>query len=232
MVDEGEVAIGANVTWAELERFAAAEAPGLLPVVDHFAAPQVRNVATFVGNVAGGSPIADAVAFLHVLDARLELAGPGGMRAVPIGAFFTGYRQTVLKDEEIIIRLVVRPPGVGQRVGLYKMSKRKEMDVSTFRAAILVEEDAGRVRRAALAFAGVGPTVLRLPRTEAFLAGQPLTEATFRAAGWRARAEVEPISDLRGSRDFRLILAENVLLKFFRDHIEPAPGRAEPSHAG
>ena len=83
--------------------------------------------------------------------------------------------------------------------------------------------------KAALAFAGVGPQVIRLPETEAYLAGKPFVEATFREAGRRARAEVEPISDVRGSRDFRLILAENVLLKFFRD-CTPAEAEA-PSHA-
>ena len=73
-------------------------------------------------------------------------------------------------------------------------------------------------------FAGVGPKVLRLPQTEAFLKGRELTEETFRLAGEHARAEIEPISDLRGSRDHRLILAENVLVKFFRDHVETGQG--------
>ena len=216
----GEAAIGANATWAEVEAFAAREAPGLRAVADHFASPQVRNVATFVGNVAHGSPIADAVGFLHVVGARLDLVGPRGPRTVPVANFFTGYRETVLAPDELIARVVVPLPREDERLGLYKVSKRKEMDISTFRAAILIRESAGRIDHAALAFAGVGPMVLRLPETEGFLRGQAPTEATFREAGRRARAEVEPISDVRGSRDFRLILAENVLLRFFRDHVE------------
>jgi len=226
----GEVAIGANVTWAELEAFAGREAPALLAVTDHFASPQVRNVATFVGNVAHGSPIADAVGFLHVVDARLELVGPRGTRPVAVGDFFTGYRETVLAPDELIARAVVPLPRVDDRIGLYKVSKRKEMDISTFRAAIRIGGAGGRIDRAALAFAGVGPMVLRLPATEAFLRGRPPSEQTFREAGRRARAEVEPISDVRGSRDFRLILAENILLKFFRDHVES--GREGAIHAG
>ena len=76
-----------------------------------------------------------------------------------IGDFFLGYRETALAPDEIIARLAVRPPRGDERFGLYKVSKRKEMDISTFRAAILVREDfaGGRVDRAILAFAGVGP---------------------------------------------------------------------------
>ncbi|HEY2155786.1 MAG TPA: FAD binding domain-containing protein [Isosphaeraceae bacterium] len=215
---EGDaVSIGANVTWTDLAEFAARDEPGLVPVTRLFASPQVRNVATFVGNVAHGSPISDAVGFLHVAGASLDLVGPRGTRSVPIVEFFTGYRRTVLAPDELIARAVVPIPGADEHVRLYKVSKRKEMDISTFRAAVRVREDAGRIARAAIAYAGVGPKVLRLPETEAFLAGRPFDEATFREAGRVARGEIEPISDVRGSRDFRLILAENVLLRFYFD---------------
>jgi xanthine dehydrogenase small subunit len=91
------------------------------------------------------------------------------------------------------------------------------MDVSTFRSAIRIAGGDGAIKRASIAYAGVGPAARRLPATEAFLVGRPFSEATFRAAGRRARAEVEPVSDLRGARDYKLRLAENVLLKFFFD---------------
>jgi xanthine dehydrogenase molybdopterin binding subunit/xanthine dehydrogenase small subunit len=243
------VSIGANVTWSALAEFAACEAPELLEVTHHFASPQIRNVATFVGNVANGSPIADAVSFLHVAGALLELVSTRGSRSVAVGDFFTGYRQTVLAPDEIVARVVIPRPAPGERIRLYKVSKRKEMDISTFRAGINVRASGGRIERAALAFAGVGPKVLRLPATEAYLAGRPFAEATFREAGRRARAELEPISDLRGSRDYRLALAENVLLTYYDDcarmdrgepdHEEPEPsrsaaidGRAGPIRAG
>ena len=227
--DGDVVSIGANVTWADLEAFAIRETPELLAVTRHFASPQVRNVATFVGNVAAGSPIADAVSFLHVVDAELVLLGPRGSRTVGIGAFFIGYRETDLKADEVVSRIRVPLPGRDDRVGLYKVSKRKEMDISTFRAGIRVRATGDRIERAALAFAGVGPRVLRLPETESYLAGRPFVESTFREAGKRARAEVVPISDIRGSRDHRLILAENVLLKFFHETAVSGEGRP---HAG
>jgi xanthine dehydrogenase small subunit len=221
---EGEAAsIGANVTWTALEEFARKEAPPLNEVIHHFASPQIRNVATFVGNVASGSPIADSVSFLHVAGAVLELVGPQGTRTVPVGDFFTGYRQTVLSRDELIARIVVPLPGQDERVRLYKISKRKEMDISTFRASIRIRTRGAQIEKASIGFAGVGPKVLRLPGTESFLAGRSFDEASFREAGRRARAEVEPISDVRGSRDFRLILAENILLKYYYDCEEAGP---------
>jgi hypothetical protein len=69
----------------------------------------------------------------------------------------------------------------------------------------------------AVAFSGVGPIAARLPQTESFLVGQLFSESTFRQAGKRARAEVEPISDVRGSSQYRLQLAENILLKFHHE---------------
>jgi xanthine dehydrogenase small subunit len=223
------VSVGANVTWAGLDEFLAREAPGLPRVTDRFASPQIRNVATLAGNVANGSPIADSVGFLHVVGASVVLAGPRGTRSVDIGDFYTGYRQTVLAADEVIARVEFLLPDPGERIKLYKVSKREELDISTFRAGIRVRASGGRVERAVVSFAGVGPKVLRLPETEAYLEGRPFAEATFREAGRLARAEVEPISDVRGSRDFRLALSENILLKFFYDCVRDQAG--EPTHA-
>ena len=132
-----------------------------------------------------------------------------------IEGFYRGPKQTVLAADEFITRVLIPLPARDEIVKLYKISKRKEMDVSTFRAGIRIARHGDSIGSAAIAYSGVGPTARRLPQTEAFLAGRPFSEATFREAGKRARAEIEPISDVRGSRDFRLQLAENVLLKFY-----------------
>src|SRR5262249_37690731 len=96
-------------------------------------------------------------------------------------------------------------------------SKRKEMDTSTFRAAIRVSLRGGVIVSAAIAYAGVGPTAARLRQTEGFLVGRRFSESAFREAGIRARAEVAPISDVRASSRYRLQLSENILLKFYHE---------------
>jgi xanthine dehydrogenase molybdopterin binding subunit/xanthine dehydrogenase small subunit len=213
--DGNVLSVGANVTWRQLQAFSRDTLPEIHALTLRFGSPQIRNVATLVGNIAHGSPVADSLCLLLIVGAQLELIGARGTRRVGIDGFYRGPKQTVLAADEFITWVLIPLPPRDEIVKLYKISKRKEMDVSTFRAAIRVARKGDTIGSAAIAYSGVGPTARRLPQTEAFLAGRPFSEATFREAGKRARAEVEPISDVRGSRDFRLQLAENVLLKFY-----------------
>jgi xanthine dehydrogenase large subunit len=217
--DKGVLSVGANVTWAQLEAFAHGKFSEIHALTRRFGSAQIRNAATLVGNIAHGSPVADSLCFLMITLAELELISTRGVRRVAIADFYTGYKATVVAPDEIITRVLIplTKEGNGEIVKLYKISKRKEIDVSTFRAGIRIKRYGQRIESAAIAYAGVGPTVRRLPATEAFLVGRTWSESTFRAAGTRARAEVEPISDVRGSRDFRMKLAENILVKFYHD---------------
>jgi xanthine dehydrogenase small subunit len=217
---QGEIlSVGAGVTWAALEAYARGVLPVIAEMTRRFGSPQIRSVATLVGNIAHGSPVADSLCLLMIADAELELVGANGTRRIAIDAFYRGAKRTHLAVDEIITRVLIPLPlpARDEVVRLYKVSKRKEMDVSTFRAAVRIARRGDVIERAAIAYAGVGPTVRRLRDTENFLEGQPFSEETFRAAGRRAHTEVEPISDHRGSRDYKLRLAENILLKFFYD---------------
>ena len=241
------LSVGANVTWARLEAFADGSLAEIYSLTQRFGSPQIRNVATLIGNIAHGSPVADSLCFLMISQAELEMVSIRGNRRVAIKDFHTGPKQTVVAPDEIITRVLIPLTDPSEIVKLYKISKRKEMDVSTFRAGIRIKRQGALIESAAIAYCGVGPTVLRLPRTEAFLAGRPFSEGTFREAGALARAEVEPITDVRGSREFRLRLAENILVKFYHESASASPqanGKAglassvrgvsisEPAHGG
>ncbi|HEX3446982.1 MAG TPA: FAD binding domain-containing protein, partial [Isosphaeraceae bacterium] len=223
--NDGVLSVGANVTWARLEAFTHGSLPEIHTLTRRFGSPQIRNAATLVGNIAHGSPVADSLCFLMISLAELELTSSHSVRRVAISDFYTGYKKTVVAPDEIITRVLIPQSAQsnGEIVKLYKISKRKEIDVSTFRAGIRIKRDGQQIESAAIAYGGVGPTVRRLPATEDFLVGRPWSETTFREAGARARAEVEPISDVRGSRDFRLKLAENILVKFYHDTIDAQP---------
>ena len=97
----------------------------------------------------------------------------------------------------------------------YKVSRRRDLDISTFTGAIWIERDGDTIADAGIAYGAVGPTVIRLKKTESFLRGKPLSIETMTAAGEIAVGEITPIGDVRGSADFRLQLARNVLLKFY-----------------
>jgi xanthine dehydrogenase small subunit len=211
--EDDAVIAGANVTLSMLEPFVERRIPELFGILHIFGSPQIKNAGTLAGNIANGSPIGDTLPYLFVAGAQLEFNG--GARTVDINDFYLGYKKFNLQPDEIITR--VRVPIVRDPLKLYKVSRRKDLDISAFTAAIRLRTTDGHINAATIAYGGVAPTVIRLPRTESFLAGKPIALDTFEEAGRIARSEVKPISDVRGSADYRAQLAENILPKFWYD---------------
>ncbi|HUP47343.1 MAG TPA: FAD binding domain-containing protein [Thermoanaerobaculia bacterium] len=216
-IEDGELIAGGRTTLAAIEELVAGKMPELERILDRFGSPQIKNVGTLAGNIANASPIADTLPFLYVTGARLELTGRGGTRSVPIESFYRGYKTLDLRPDEIITRIRVPLPPRSDTLRLYKVSKRSHLDISSFTAAMLMRRSGDRIESIRIAYGGVAPVILRLPKTEQFLAGRPFALETFEQAAPIARDEITPISDVRGSRDFRLQLAGNVLRKFFHD---------------
>jgi xanthine dehydrogenase small subunit len=214
--DGNQIAAGANVTLAAFEEFVRDRIPELHRMLNIFGSLQIRYAGTLVGNIANGSPIGDTLPYLFVSDAQLELAGLSGTRMVPVNSFYRGYKQFDLRPDEIITRVFV--PMVQDTVKLYKVSRRRDLDISAFTAAIRLRMN-GRIEEARIAYGGVAPTVIRLPKTEAFLKGKSPSLDLFERAGELARSEIKPISDVRGSADYRLQLAENILSKFWYESL-------------
>jgi xanthine dehydrogenase small subunit len=225
---QDRIIVGANVTLARFEEFIRDRIPELYGILNVFGSAQIRCAGTLVGNIANGSPIGDTLPYFFVADAQLELTGTSGTRVVPIQSFYRGYKKFDLKTDEIITRVFVPcvgAPALGRPAAgaaaathellkLYKVSRRKDLDISAFTAAIRLRMN-GRIEEARIAYGGVAPTVVRLPKTEAFLIGKAPSGDLFQRAGEVARGEVKPISDVRGSADYRLQLAENILSKFW-----------------
>jgi xanthine dehydrogenase small subunit len=210
--ENGHIAVGANVTLSRFEEAIEDRIPELHRILHVFGSPQIRNAGTLIGNIANGSPIGDTLPYLFVADAQLELAGTRGTRLVPINTFYLGYKKFDLQPDEIITRVFV--PVVKDTLKLYKVSRRRDLDISAFTAAIRLKVN-GHIEEARVAYGGVAPTVVRLPKTESFLTGKAPSLDVFERAGEIARSEVKPISDVRGSAAFRSQLAENIMSKFF-----------------
>jgi xanthine dehydrogenase small subunit len=211
--------IGANATWTQVDQVVRTAIPEFHRVIERFGGPQIRNVATLVGNVAHGSPIADSLALLTILDATMLIASVRGERRRSISGFYQGYKQKDLADDEIIKGVDLPLPAADEHLRLYKISRRRDLDIAAFGAGVRIRQKAGVIQFATIAYAGVAPTIVRLPRTEKYLVGRPFGESSFREAGRLARSEIEPISDVRGSADFRWQLAENILIKFYFDEV-------------
>lgn len=213
----GAIHVGAGVIWSELERLCESAAPEFARVLSVFASPQIKNVGTLVGNVVNASPIADSLPFLFVVDAAVLIASPSGSREVNINHFYQGYKKKDLRPDELVTGIRIPIPAREDSLRLYKVSRRRDLDISAFTAAIRLRRNGVGIAEARVAYGGVAGVVLRLPKTEGSLVGRPFEESTFREAGRLARSEITPISDVRGSAEYRLALAENILVRFYEE---------------
>jgi len=201
----GGLRIGAAVTARELELHPAlggvyraiAESAALVGSI------QVRNLATVGGNLCNAAPSADMAPPLLALEAQAVIAGPRGERRVPIAEFFTGVRRTVLAPDELLVELIVPPPGPRSGGQYLRHTPRRELDIAVVGVAAQLTLEGGRCAKARIALASVAPTPLRAPAAERALEGQAVTpEAIARAAALAVEA-ARPISDQRGSVEFR-----------------------------
>ena len=225
---EGDVlVIGAMTKMAEVERSpeVAVAAPLVTEAVGLVAHVPVRNSGTVGGSLAHADPAAELPAVALALDADLVAAGPGGTRVIPAAEFFTGPYSTALAADEILteIRLPVWPGGHA-----FTEFSRVHANFAVVAVAALVELDGNgdgggdRIRRAALALAGVAPTPVRATAAERALAGAPADAATIRAAADAAATSLSPAGDLHASPETRRGLARTYL----RRGIELAVARA------
>ncbi|MEG1524180.1 MAG: xanthine dehydrogenase family protein subunit M [Clostridia bacterium] len=179
--------------------------PFLSDAAGSIGSKQVRNRATCIGNIVNASPLCDTGTPLYALDATVRIAGQTGMREVPITEFITFVRRTVLKEDEIVTAIHV-PYVEGTRGVFTKVSRRKEVDLSTICGTVALVNGSYR-----LAFGAVAPTPVRLPKTEALLNENQLDDKLIEQAAKLARTEVSPIDDVRASRLYRLDVVEVIV---------------------
>ena len=214
-VKENQLRIGGGATWSRIEKAVEPLFPQYHFVLTRFGSPQIRNSGTLAGNLATGSPIGDSIPFHLVMDSRLQLVGASGRREVALADFYTGYRENVMLDDELIESVTTPLLADDERLALYKISKRRDMDISTLTLGLWLKLDGDKIVAARMALGGVGPTVMRMPDSESFLNGNRLAEDTLREAGVIARQQISPWSDVRGGAVYRLQLTENLMVKAF-----------------
>jgi xanthine dehydrogenase small subunit len=187
-----------------------------------FASPTLRNRATLGGNLATASPIGDGAPLLIALGATLHLAGPEGRRSVPVESFFTGYRQTVARPGELICAIEIPKPAASY-TRFYKVAKRRMDDISTVTAAMALGLDgSGRVSQARFAFGGVAPVPTRALAAEEAVIGRPWNQAAIERAQAALDRTLAPISDHRGSAEYRREVAKSLVEKFWWEMQEAA----------
>jgi CO/xanthine dehydrogenase FAD-binding subunit len=188
--------------------------PGLIDAVSLVGGIQIQSRASVGGNLCNGSPAADTIPPLIVLEGTCVIAGPKGTRQVPVENFCTAPGRTVLERGELLVRLELPPPKPNSGAHYLRFIPRNEMDIAVAGAAASVTLDEKKTRcvAARIALAAVAPTPLLVPEAGAALVDGPINEGLINKAASLAQATAKPISDMRGEADYRRHLV-GVLVK-------------------
>jgi len=212
-VERDILSIGALATFGQLIKSPVVQKrlPSLVAAAREIGAVQIQNRGTLGGNIVNASPAGDALPVLAVAEATLVLRSLGGTRRVPFTAFYTGYRQTVMRPDELLVAVEI-PPVEGTQ-WFRKVGTRAAQAIAKVVMAAV------RAPRPRVALGSVAPTVVRVPRTEAVLASGGSIEEAQAAL----QTEIHPIDDLRSTAAYRRRVSANLLALFWRQ-----TGQGEP----
>lgn len=166
-------------------------------------APQIRNRATVAGNLITASPANDTITPLMALGAEVTLTSLEGERIVPLSAFYTGLRRTVMRPDEMLTAITFPAMSVHERGMFIKLGLRRAQAISVINVAVVLRMEGDRVQQAAITLGCVAPTIIRLPTAESSLVGQSLTDGVIREAARLASIAPTPIDDVRASAAYR-----------------------------
>jgi CO/xanthine dehydrogenase FAD-binding subunit len=201
------IRIGALTPLADLleSKLIAKDCPLLVEVARDFGSPQIRSLATVGGNLCNAAPSADLALPLLVLDARVQVRGARGPRALDLCDFFRGVNKTILRRGEILTAILIPRPRVRTGAAHAKLGVRQAMDLAfaAVAAGLRLRADGRTCAQARVALGAVAPIPMRARKAEALLEGQPVTAALIRTAAAAAAAEARPVTDLRASAEYR-----------------------------
>ncbi len=213
-VDDAGYQIGAALTLSEIEHRLDGAIPLLAELFPQFASRLIRNGATIGGNIGTASPIGDTPPALLALDAQVVLASSAGEREVALADYFTGYRRSVRRPDELIKAIRIPTP-LATLTAFHKIAKRRFDDISSVAIGFALDVDDGLVRRARIGLGGVAATPIRALDAEAALEGRPWNQDTVDQAAELLGAAGTPLDDHRASARYRTAMLGTALHKFF-----------------
>ena len=203
--------IGGSVTFQRLKNFNSLISfyPVMNEIFPLIASQQIRNVATIAGNIANASPIADFPVLLLVLDAKIKLVSKQSERILPLKDFYLDYKKIDLKKGEIIKSIIIEKHKKNYFVNFIKSSKRVKVDISTVNSAVAFKIKNNRFEDFVLAYGGVAKFVKISEKVSNYFISKRLEEIDEENLNDLIREEFQPISDVRGSDEFRYLLMKN-----------------------
>lgn len=204
--------IGAATKLKDLERSKVVRDrfPLLYEAVKSIGSVQVRNMATIGGNLCNASPAGDASVSLLALDAEIQTMSQKTTRRIPIQEFFKGPGQTILKPDEMlhVVSVPYTPNGTG---GAFIKIGRTDLDIATINIAAVLKLEQDVIGKCRIALGSVAPTPIRARKTESFLCGKKLTSGTLDAAAEIASGEINPITDIRATAEYRFDASKTLI---------------------
>jgi len=213
--------IGAMATYSDAMVAIAALYPDFGELIRRIGSRQIRNAGTIGGNVANGSPIGDTPPALIAAGASVTLRKAGARRTMPLEDFFIAYGEQDRKPDEIVESITLPKPDPATRFACYKIAKRFDQDISSVCGGFALRMAGEKIEDARIAFGGMAATPKRAAATESALAGQDWTEATLANALAALKTDYSPIDDHRAGAAYRMIVAQNLLRKFFVETTDP-----------
>ena len=213
---DGVVRVGALTTYTDVRRSELLSR--LFPMLGQAARETggiaIQNRGTVGGNIANASPAADTPPALLAYNAEVELVSAEGARRVPYAEFHTGYKQTVMRADELIAAVLLPQPREGAQHFYRKVGTRRAQAISKVCFAALAEVEGESLKEVRVALGSVAPIVLRCRRTEEVLRGRRIDAALERAALDEIAREVTPIDDVRSTARYRTRVTQNLLREF------------------
>ncbi len=211
--------IGAAVTMEQLRKEMTSDWPDFKNILEVFGSQQIRNVATIGGNVGSASPIGDLLPLLMTHQAEIIIQNKHEARPEDLEEFILAYRKTSLMSDEMITKFII-PKDNDWIFWSEKVSKRKQLDISTVSAAFALrltkEKKVGAI---ILAYGGMAAMPVHATMAEEYLLGKEMEEPHFEKAAQLITEEFQPITDARASKEGRALLAANLLRKFYFESI-------------
>lgn len=206
----GGLTLGAAVTCYDLYNNEAVTKayPGLIDAASIIGGTQIQGRASIGGNLCNAAPSADAIPILIALSATANITGPSGTRHVAVEDFCTGPGQNVLKDGELLVSLSIPAPTKNSGAQYQRFIPRNEMDIAVAGAGVSVELDNGIFKSARIALASVAPTPLFVKEAGEALIGKPVTDDSIAIAAGIAKDAAKPITDMRGTIEYRKHLCD------------------------
>jgi len=215
--DEKIFKIGAGLNLEQLKSYSAENLPSLHKMLQIFGSLQIRNLATIGGNIGSASPIGDTLPLLIAYKAKVKLQSPDSERLVNLEDFIKGYRLTDIRSDELITAVHIPKLSADTFLHSYKVSKRKDLDISTVSGGFSLQLEGGHVKEIILAFGGMADRPKRASETERYLLYKPWTRSNVEHAMKTLVHEFTPLSDARSGAEYRKLVAGNLLLKFYSE---------------